>query len=82
LPKQTSVPVSQKTLKFLNDYKTEFGIKSLNDAVTHSVQWARAFCYIDHEARRSIQERLYVLEMNVLALQKQIKKLEEKINEK
>jgi hypothetical protein len=70
VPKETSIPVNKKTLKFVQEYRDEFGFKSLDEAVINAVRWARLFNYIDSEQRRSIQERLNDLEFRIEALEK------------
>jgi len=70
LPKLTTIPVSTKTLKFIQDYRDEFGFSSLDESVENAVRWARLWSYVDSQQRRSTVERLNVLEDNVEKLGK------------
>jgi len=78
MPKETSIPVSRKTLEFLKEYKVEFGFSSLDKSVENAVRWARLFAYVDNEQRRSTEQRLSVLEIRLTALENFVKKLGEK----
>ena len=69
MPNETSIPVSQKTLKFVNEWKAEFAFKSLDEAVESAVRWGRLFSYIDSEQRRSMIERISDLEFRILSLE-------------
>lgn len=74
MPKETSIGVSKDTLELVKEYQEEFGFTSLDVAVQNSVRWARLFAYVDHEARRSTQERLHILEIRLTELENLAKK--------
>lgn len=82
MPKETSIPVSRKTLNFVKAYKKEFGFKSLDIAVENAVRWARLWSYVDSQQRRSMIERIGSLELQVQKLAKMVVALGILVNKK
>ncbi len=70
MPNETTIPVSKKTLKSVQEYRDEFGFKSLDEAVENAIRWARLWNYVDSEQRRTVVERVNNLEFRVTALEK------------
>lgn len=65
MPQEKSIGVSKETLEMLKAYQDEFGFSSLDQSIENSVRWARLFNYIDSEQRRTVQERLVHLELQI-----------------
>ncbi len=70
MPSETTIPVRKATLKLVQDYKKEFGFKSLDESVQNSIRWAKLWNYVDSEQRRTVVERVNSLEFRVTALEK------------
>ena len=67
------VRVSKETLKLLEDYKEEFGARSLDSAIKNSVQWARLWNYVEYKTRKDLTERVSNLEFRIEAIERQNK---------
>jgi len=65
MPKETSIPVSKKTLKFVQEYRDEFQLSSLEEAIQDSIRWSKLWIAIDFQQRRNLQERINDLEFKI-----------------
>jgi len=63
------VRVSKETLKILEDYKAEFKMSSLDQAIVNAVAWAKIWYTVDHLKRKELVERVSSLEFRVKALE-------------
>ena len=70
MPKDASLGLSKKTLEQLTKFKTDFDLKSLEEAIEVSLQWAKMFFVVDAETRRDLSSRVTILEIKTEELAK------------
>ena len=72
MPKTTKakmVRVSPETLQKLKEYAQEYGMQSLDSAISNAIDWARLWVCVDARTRRDMQSRISDLEFRVSALE-------------